>query len=294
MITNSQLRVIESSLDKLKPTLYGMKVKYDCSVIEENLRFNLGFNELGVGSYKPMLRIKMTLDGSPNIYVVTPGILEAEVEGFLSKVFTYVLPSDHLLVSRPWATVFEFYYGVQKILYSEIFKSPKYTEYSKNFVNENKEGTIEITSTFGYSINYTDLTLSEWSERDDLGFIFECTTKSFNYIDDAGQEILITDDMWSDFYLETSEPTDMVKESLIIYFNTQSSDWDSNIINEFAREINLHEKLSPYVRDNFGWKYESFCSSLSNPNEFPWDSSQGNSDRKNMFLQFFNSYFKKS
>ena len=236
----------------------------------------------------------MTLDGSPNIYVVTPGILEAEVEGFLSKVFTYVLPSDHLLVSRPWATVFEFYYGAQKILYSEIFKSPKYTEYSKNFVNENKEGTIEITSTFGYSINYTDLTLSEWSERDDLGFIFECTTKSFNYIDDAGQEILITDDMWSDFYLETSEPTDMVKESLIIYFNTQSSDWDSNIINEFAREINLHEKLSPYVKDGFGWKYESFCSSLSNPNKFPWDSSQGESDRKNMFLQFFNSYFKKS
>ena len=119
MITNSQIRAIESSLEKLKPTLYGMKVKYDCSVIEENLRFNLGFNELGAGSYKPMLRIKMTLDGSPNIYVVTPGILEAEVEGFLSKVFTYVLPSDHLLVSRPWATVFEFYYGVQKILYSE-------------------------------------------------------------------------------------------------------------------------------------------------------------------------------
>jgi hypothetical protein len=290
MITNSQLRVIESSLDKLKPTLYGMKVKYDCSVIEENLRFN----ELIVGSYKPILRIKMTLDGSPNIYVVTPGILEAEVEGFLSKVFTYVLPSDHLLVSRPWATVFEFYYGEQKIYYSEIFKSPKYTEYSKNFVSENKEGTMVMTSTFPYSINYTNLTLSEWSERDDLGFIFECTTKSFNYINNAGQEILITDKMWSDFYLETEEPIDMVKESLIIYFNTQSSDWDTNIINEFAGEINLHEKLSSYVRDSFGWKYESFCSSLSNPNEYPWDSTQGDTERKNMFLQFFNRYFNKS
>jgi len=294
MITNSQLRVIESSLDKLKPTLYGMKIKYVCSVIEENLRFNLGFNELSGGSYKPILRIKMTLDGSPNIYVVTPGILEAEVEGFLSKVFSYVLPSDHLLVGRPWSTVFEFYYGEQKIYYSEMFKSPKYTEYSKNFVSENKEGTIKVSSTFGYSINYTDLTLSEWSERDDLGFMFECATKSFNYIDDAGQEILITDDMWSDFYLETEEPIDMVKESLIIYFNTTSSDWDSNIIIKFADEINLHEKLSPYVRDNFGWKYESFCSSLSNPNEFPWDSSQGDTERKNMFLQFFNPYFKKS
>jgi hypothetical protein len=290
MITNSQLRVIESSLDKLKPTLYGMKVKYDCSVIEENLRFN----ELIVGSYKPILRIKMTLDGSPNIYVVTPGILEAEVEGFLSKIFSYVLPSDHLLVSRPWATVFEFYYGEQKIYYSEIFKSPKYTEYSKNFVSENKEGTMVMTSTFPYSINYTNLTLSEWSERDDLGFIFECTTKSFNYINNAGQEILITDKMWSDFYLETEEPIDMVKESLIIYFNTQSSDWDTNIINEFAGEINLHEKLSSYVRDSFGWKYESFCSSLSNPNEYPWDSTQGDTERKNMFLQFFNRYFNKS
>jgi hypothetical protein len=79
-----------------------------------------------------------------------------------------------------------------------------------------------------------------------------------------------------------------------MYFNTTSSDWDSNIIIKFADEINLHEKLSPYVRDNFGWKYESFCSSSSNPNEFPWDSSQGDTERKNMFLQFFNPYFKKS
>ena len=78
----------------------------------------------------------------------------------------------------------------------------------------------------------------------------------------------------------------MVKESLIIYFNTVSSDHGSPLSDEFALEVNLMEKLPQYVINNYGWKYEAMCNSLTNPNDFPYDYTEGDTSRKNLFLNY--------
>lgn len=287
MLTNSQIRVIESSLEKLKPTVYGMKADYDCSAIEENIKWNLNpSGTLFANHYKPILMIKVKLTGFPNIFFVNSGLIQTEFEGFFQKVFTYVLPSDHLLVKRPWAVVYKFEHNGKQIGYNDVIKSFAYEQFKTKFRKDNIPGTLIVAKTVGFSINYSDLAVSEYGDQNDLNVFIECETESFNYINGNGLNVLITDEIWKNFAEETEEDIDVVKESLISYFNTMSSDYGSQLSDEFALEVNLMEKLPKYVIDNYGWKYEAMCNSLTNPNDFPYDYTEGDTSRKNLFLNY--------
>lgn len=287
MITNSQIRVIESSLEKLKPTVYGMKAEYKCSIIEENVKYNLNPSDTRfTNHYKPILTVNVKLSGQPNLYFVNSGLIQTELDGFFQKVFTYILPSDHLLVKRPWAVIYKFEYNGKQIGYNDVIKSFKYEQFKAKFRRDNSPGTLSVSRTMGYSINYSDLAFSEYGDQNDLNIFIECQTESFNYINGNGINVLITDEIWKNFAEETGEEIDMVKESLIIYFNTVSSDYGSQLSNEFAHEVNLIEKLPQYVKDNYGWRYDAMCNSLTNPNEFPYDYYEADTSRKNLFLNY--------
>jgi hypothetical protein len=288
MITNSQIRVIESSLEKLKPTVYGMKADYRCSIIEKNVIYNSHPSDSRfTNNYRPILEVNVKLTGFPNIFFVNSGIIETEMQGFFEKVFSYILPSDHLLVKRPWAVVYKFEHNGKQIGYNDVIKSFAYEQFKTKFRKDNKPGTLVVSSqTIGYSINYSDLAFSEYGDQNDLNVFIECETESFNYINSNGQNILITDDIWNDFMKETEEDIDMVKNSLIGYLNTISSDYGSTLSDEFSYEVNLREKLPQYVIDNYGWKYEAMCNSVTNLNDFPYDYSEGDTSRKNLFLNY--------
>lgn len=287
MITNSQIRVIESSLEKLKPKIYGMKADYECKIIEKNIKWHsVPTSNPFHGYHPPILEIKVRLTGPSDMYIVTAGMMEFELEGFLTKVYSYVLPRDHFFNKNVRPAEFKFYHNGDELLYKDLITSFKYDEFRKKFRKDNSPGTLVTRENLGYSINYSDLGISEWTDRQDMNVYIECWTKSFNYINENGQSILITDEIWSDFYQETEEPIDMVKESLIVYLNTKSSEYGSELSEEFAQEMNFYERLSPYVREEYGWRYEAMCYSLTNPNELPYDYTQGDVERKNLFLNF--------
>ena len=288
MITNSQVRVIESSLEKLKPNVYGMKAAYECSVIEKNVKYNLNPSDSYFNHYKPILEIKVKLSGQPNIYFVNSGLIQTEFEGFFQKVFSYILPSDHLLVKRPWAVIYKFEHNGKTIHYNDVIKSFQYEQFKTKFRRNNSPGTLIVARTVGYSINYSDIAVSEYGDQNDLNVFIECQTESFNYINENGINVLITDEIWKNFAEETGEDISVVKESLIAYFNTMSSDYGSPLSDEFSLEVNLMEKLPKYVINNYGWKYEAMCNSvtMNNPYEFPYDYTEADTSRKNLFLNY--------
>lgn len=291
MITISQASVINKSLERLKPTLYGLDANYDVSIIEENVKYNLTpTSQVFSNYYKPILKIKVMLSGQPNVDILTAGILKSELMGFLERIFGFVLPPAHFLNKNAHRIEYVFEYNGKPINYNDVIKSFKYDEYLKKFRRENTPGTLEPLRNISYSINYKDLAVSEYTDQNDLSIFIECQTDSFNYIDRYGKVTLITDELWDALLYETGEPIDMVKESLIRYFNTISIDYDTELTLELSREIALMEKLSDYVKEDYNWKFEAACNSLNNPNEFPYDYTESDVSRKNLFINFCELY----
>lgn len=295
MITINQLNVINKSLERLKPTLYGLKAKYDVSVLEKNISYNSTptsqtFSYTG-HHYKPILEVKVMLSGQPDIYIITSGMIKEELQGFLEKIFGFVLPREHFLNKNVRKVSYKFEYNGKKLEYRDIITSPKYYEYVKNFRRENSPGTlVPIGYDLRYSINYSDLAVSEWADDENLNVFIECQTESFNYIDRYGKVTLITDELWDALLYETGEPIDIVKESLIRYLNTISADYNSELSNIFANEMSLMEKLSQSIKESYNWKYEASCNSLINPNDYPYDYTESDVSRKNLFISFCEIY----
>ena len=288
MITERDIILLDNVLNKLKNKLYGLNAEYKSEIIKENVQFNKTVN-LG---YKPYVRVYVYLTGDLKIPLVSTPILEEEVKQSLNKTFKFVFPKKHTFIQNHFALTYKFFYNGQEMESREIIESDWYKTYKENFISKNKSGTQRLEHhEIDFSINYYDLKLEQSSDIEDLNFTFISKVKSFNYYS-SDVTVEITDDIFNEFGKEMGWSPSEIKESLISVYNTKSTEYDSNIVVEFARAVDLHSVFSEEVKNNIGWKYESLCYSLENPKEIPWDYTQTALSTVRNFEKFLKEKFK--
>lgn len=288
MITKGDLKLLDSLLNRLKSNLYGLKAEYNSELIEKNIEFNKSIN-LG---YRPSVIVNTYLTGDLKIPIVSTGVLEQDLKQSLERSFKFIFPAKHP-IKNAFAILYKFFYNGVEIPKNEMMTSNWYNTYREDFISNNKSGKLVLnnSSSINISVNYYDLKLEETSDIEDLYFAFLCKIKSFNY-EHLGTSKEITENLWDEFEKISGSSPKELKEFIISVFNTKSTDYGTNITDEFATTLDLWSKFPAEVIDNIGWKYEALCYSLENPNEVPWDYSSTDIDNVKHFQRFLEEKFK--